>query len=529
MSKSSYVVLLQPDTTVQLLSNLGPNYFTPRATWLVKADQVEIFQDVYLPINSQFYSFTMVLDEVVVKESFKVAKGLKTCTKHIGSWKDKKLSWDNSPVFQRRKDFNGFQFEAVTLPHSTYNIVYSEDGELRVGGFYGEVWKVLENHFNFSTRMRMSPDLKWGARDENGEWNGMVKEVYENRSHIAISVFTLSKARSEVVDLSPSLFQDDIQMFIKYPERESSWTTFIEPFDLYLWLSLLGLLFLLSFTLSVTYHLGPEKKYNSESFTFSFNFFVALTAQMGQGSSIEPKSFSTRMVFISIFFLSVIVITSYSSKMVAFLALIKIQPEIANLEEVPGSNFKLGYVKGTAISDMFKKGEYGTIFKRIYDAKIKKTPTSIVDNISEGLEKIISEKYALVEERSIIMDLIKDNCDVLALPNPVSQAHTGYIWNKNLPHGQFFSHFINGMREGGVLDALRRKYTARQRSDCGTSDTFTSVGFVNIISAFAMLALAYLAGIMLCTAECLLYQILGGGRRLPSVLGNSGTKLAGRV
>ena len=481
MLKSSYVVLLQPDTTAQLLSNLGPNYFTPKATWLVKADQVEIFQDVHLPINSQFYSFSMVLDEVVVKESFNIAKGLKTCTKHIGSWKGNKLSWDDSSVFERRNDFNGYKFEAVTLPAGRKNIVYPEDGELRVGGFYGDVWNVLENHLNFSTRIRMSPDLKWGARDENGRWNGMVKEVYENRSHIGISLM-LSKERSEVVDFSPSIFQDKIQMFIKYPQRANSWTTFIEPFDLYLWVSLLGLLFLLTFALSVTYHLGPEKKYNPGSFTFSFNFFMALTAQMGQGSSIEPKSFSTRMVFITIFFLSVIVITSYSSKMVAFLAIIKIQPEIANLEEVPGSNFKLGYVKGTAISDMFKKGEYGTIFKRIYDAKIKKTPTSIVDNISEGLEKIISEKYVLVEERSFIMDLIKDNCDVLALPNPVSQAHLGYIWNKNLPHGQFFSHFINRMREGGVLDALRRKYTARQRSDCGTPDTFTSVGFVNIIA-----------------------------------------------
>ena len=111
-------------------------------------------------------------------------------------------------------------------------------------------------------------------------------------------------------------------MFVKFPERENSWTTFIHPFHHHLWLALMLLLILLALTISLTYHLGHEKQINPGSFTISYNFLMILGAQMGQGSSLEPKSLATRMAFIPIFFLAIIIITRYSAKMISFLTVI---------------------------------------------------------------------------------------------------------------------------------------------------------------------------------------------------------------
>ena len=444
-----------------------------------------------------------MLDEMVVRESYNVAPGLPIITKQMGIWRGGEQSWDDSTVFERRKDFNGYQFEAVTLQEYPTVIVNAENTGITIGGFFGEVWNLLENHMNFSTRIRISPDGKWGGRDENGTWNGMIQEVYEKRAQIGLGAFGLTKSRSDVVGFSPPLFQADIQIFIKYPERISSWTTFIRPFDPFLWLSLLGLLLLLSLALSITYHLGPEKIHNPGSFTFSFNLLVAFAAQMGQGSSLEPKSFSTRIVFSMIFFVAIIVIASYSAKMVAFLAIVKIQPEIENLEDIPGSDFKLGYLRGTSTSDMFEKAKVGTIYQKIYEQKVKGNPESLNDVFKDGLDKVMSEKYIFVTFAPPVIAMIKDKCDILPLPNPVSKKDNGYIWDKDLPQGQFFTYFINKMGEEGVLDKFRAKYLATPRSDCGTLDQFVSLGFVNIISAFAMLIGAYIVSILVCISECL--------------------------
>ena len=74
---------------------------------------------------------------------------------------------------------------------------------------------------------------------------------------------------------------------------------------------------------------------------------------------------------------------------------------------------------------------------------------------------------------------------------------------KNLPHGQFFTYFVNNLRENGVLEKLARKYILKPRSDCGTSGEFVSVGFTNTLSAFVMLIVASLVAIAVCVSECL--------------------------
>ena len=58
---------------------------------------------------------------------------------------------------------------------------------------------------NFSTRIIISPDGKWGARDENGTWNGMIQTLQSRRAQLALTSLTILKSRSEVIDFSPSL------------------------------------------------------------------------------------------------------------------------------------------------------------------------------------------------------------------------------------------------------------------------------------------------------------------------------------
>ena len=76
---------------------------------------------------------------------------------------------------------------------------------------------------------------------------------------------------------------------------------------------------------------------------------------MAQGSVLEPKSASSKVVFLTIFIFSVIFITSFSAKMILFLAFVKIDPEIETLEDDIASDFKICTIEGTAEEDLFNK------------------------------------------------------------------------------------------------------------------------------------------------------------------------------
>ena len=153
-------------------------------------------------------------------EVYNIGKGLETITRHVGRWKGRELNLDYSELFERRKDFHGYEFEAVVLNDPPLTTVITENEEIRIGGLMGKLWHdVYEKHMNFSTRIRLVPDGTWGGRNENGTWNGMIKELHEGRSDVALCLFAISKARSEVVDFSSPLIETDIGLFIKYPEK----------------------------------------------------------------------------------------------------------------------------------------------------------------------------------------------------------------------------------------------------------------------------------------------------------------------
>ena len=66
---------------------------------------------------------------------------------------------------------------------------------------------------------------------------------------------------------------------------------------------------------------------------------------MGLGSSQEPKTLSTRAVFLLVFLFAIFVITCFSAKMIAFLSLIKLHHEIKTLDDILRSEYQIGTVK----------------------------------------------------------------------------------------------------------------------------------------------------------------------------------------
>ena len=235
---------------------------------------------------------------------------------------------------------------------------------------------------------------------------------------------------------------------------------------------------------------------------------MVVGAQMGQGSSIEPKSLATRAAFIPIFFLSILILTCYSAKMIAFLTFFKIQTPFHTLDDVLLTDYKVGTLDGSAEQDMFANANEGTNFKKIYEEKMRQHSGSFVDTYEQGVEEVMKEKFVFIGYEPAILNIMDGTCKMLRIPNPVTRINLGFAWAKDLPHGQFFSYFLQNLEEKGVLDKLSRQYTKQPRPDCGGSGEFISMGFTNIVSAFVMLLLASVAAIVFCLAECLAKKLI---------------------
>ena len=134
--------MLEPSSIGQLFSSLDLEQLSYHHTWLVQGQVMDVMGGVYLPITSQVYSFIRIQQGVRVEEMYMIDKGLGLITRNVGywNWNGESLSWDESPLFERRRDLQGYQFEAVVQsdPPST-KVLMNEDGAIRISGIFGRV------------------------------------------------------------------------------------------------------------------------------------------------------------------------------------------------------------------------------------------------------------------------------------------------------------------------------------------------------------------------------------------------------
>ena len=512
-SKLLYLLLLDSGAISDLMRSLPSSVLSSPTVWLLSS--CTFTQGVlapYFPIDSEVYCFTHVQERIVVYEVYSIDPNMDQVVREYGSWnQDRNISLHLSDLhlFERRRDLMGYTFQAETLSETPYVTIKTGGREgLRLGGLWGDIWHgMLEKMMNFSTNIVLSPDRQWGAPLENGSWNGIISRLMINQTQVGLASFTQTKSRMEVVDLSPALTEGMDRMFIKYPGRGISWTTFIEPFDIYLWVMILCFIILLTLSLLSTYVLGVEKKINTDNFSLTNSFITIWGSQIAQGSHLQPKTASTRIVFCTSFVLGVILLASYSAKLISFLAVIKTNVPFQTLEDVLHSEYQFGSVDGTAPLTNFINGPENSIFRKIGDNIIMKDKNNIVNTIEEGLEKAKREKYVFVWTADVIKSITDSSCDFLNIPIDLYSVSISLGWSRSVPHRHLIDYYLKKMLETGQLDRVRRVWLHATHEDCESGAGFSPMGLENMVSAFAMIFLLAFISVSILLGEILARKI----------------------
>ena len=103
-------------------------------------------ENLYLPLNSQVYTFTSELGEMVIREMYNIDRGLELRVNKVGSWDGYHLKWECSSFFERRKDMHGYQIEAAALHSPPLITIIKNEHGIQLGGLIGVgmgFWKRL--------------------------------------------------------------------------------------------------------------------------------------------------------------------------------------------------------------------------------------------------------------------------------------------------------------------------------------------------------------------------------------------------
>ncbi|XP_057667901.1 glutamate receptor ionotropic, kainate 2-like isoform X4 [Diorhabda carinulata] len=245
-----------------------------------------------------------------------------------------------------------FTLVVTTILETPYVMMHTTNnytGNNRFYGFCIDILDRISQEVGFDYLLDLVPDRKYGARDPStGLWNGMVLQLMQHKADLAVGSMTINYARESVIDFTKPFMNLGISILFKVPKsQQAKLFSFMNPLATQIWLYVLSAYILVSITMFVVARFSPCEWQNphpceidnalvKNQFSLANSFWFTIGTLMQQGSDLNPKATSTRIVGGIWWFFTLIIISSYTANLAAFLTVERMITPIENAEDLAG-------------------------------------------------------------------------------------------------------------------------------------------------------------------------------------------------
>ncbi|XP_014598143.1 PREDICTED: glutamate receptor ionotropic, kainate 2 isoform X8 [Polistes canadensis] len=391
-------------------------------------------------------------------------------------------------------------------------------GNARFEGFCIDLLKWIAGQVGFQYVIRLVPDHMYGVYNpETKEWNGIVRELMEKRADLAVASMTINYARESVIDFTKPFMNLGIGILFKVPSSQPTRLfSFMNPLAVEIWLYVLAAYMLVSFTLFVMARFSPYEWNNphpcladsdvvENQFSVSNSFWFITGTFLRQGSGLNPKATSTRIVGGIWWFFTLIIISSYTANLAAFLTVERMITPIENAADLAEqTEISYGTLEGGSTMTFFRDSKIGT-YQKMWRFMESKTPSVFVKTYEEGVKRVLEGDYAFLMESTMLDYAVQRDCNLTQIGGLLDSKGYGIATPKGSPWRDKISLAILELQEKGVIQILYDKWWKNTGDVCNRDEKnkeskANALGVENIGGVFVVLlcglALAILVAIL---------------------------------
>ncbi|TRY72597.1 hypothetical protein TCAL_14845 [Tigriopus californicus] len=186
---------------------------------------------------------------------------------------------------------------------------------------------------------------------------------------------------------------------------------------------------------------------------------------------------------------SFIVFATYNAVLTSFLATREVSIPVRNVADFLKPDVKLALKAGTATFDMFRYAKEGSLFKQIYDTKIKPDKLAIFEGGSIAYDKTESNKtrllnlgYYLILDSTFHVLANSDPCQYVFAPfEKFLIDFSSFALTKDSPFKNLFNFHLRKQRDSGIWQTLRQRISFSRPNpsngnDCSNGDGEDEIG-----------------------------------------------------
>ncbi|KAI3379731.1 hypothetical protein SNEBB_004384 [Seison nebaliae] len=404
-------------------------------------------------------------------------------------------------------------------------IMIKKDGKNLTGndkyeGFCIDLLEELSEMCGFNYKIRERADGAYG-RKVNGSWDGMIGELARKEVDLAVGAVTITYGREQDIDFSKPFMNLGISILFKVPKSEKPGLfSFLAPLSIEIWLYTILAYMFVSVLLWVLARFSPYEwtnphpcnapsKYLVNQFNISNSLWFAVGTLMQQGSEINPRALSTRIIGGVWWFFTLIIISSYTANLAAFLTVERFVLPINSAEDLANQdNIEYASLDSGSTLSFFAESKlsvYRKIFKYLTSSK-----DHTVSSEMDGIRRVLQGNFAFFMESSKIEYQMSKDCNLTQIGGLLDSKSYGIATQEGSPWRDILSNAILQLQESGKLQALYTKWW-KTRGTCNREEKKDSraspLGVENVGGIFVVLLAGLSISIFVAVLEFIWYTV----------------------
>ncbi|XP_078609440.1 glutamate receptor ionotropic, kainate 3-like isoform X2 [Branchiostoma floridae x Branchiostoma japonicum] len=475
-----------------------------------------------------------------------------------------------SPEERRSRNVNT---RIAIIEEPPFIIKRGEDGKEEFEGFCIDLITELAKEVDFEFHLYTVADGKYGNQDADGNWNGLVKDLMENKADLALAPLTISSDRERAIDFTKPFMEYGTGLLIKKPPSEGRYLfAFLMPFQIVVWICILVALVCVGFMLYVTSRIrymlrvgepfdndraftlrnsiwfaywslvkresvngeskdggqprvvemgmkdanqpvhpapqGPppsppcrpgcgsskEPRWDSDkAFTLSNSIWFTFSALVRKGGEPAPRSLPIRILAGFWWLFALIVVSTYTANLTAFLTVKRLSSPIASLEDLAKqTEIAYGLEKDVFLYNFFKEQDgTGSVFERMWHS-MSADPNNFATSLTEGIEKVRDGNYVFMDDEPILEYLVAndENCELMLVGKPFLYRGYGIATQRDGHLLDKLSVQILKMQESGRIGMLRDRWWPKEgcvSDHSPAAKDAVALGIDNVLGVFYVL------------------------------------------
>uniref|UniRef100_M3ZMS7 Glutamate receptor n=1 Tax=Xiphophorus maculatus TaxID=8083 RepID=M3ZMS7_XIPMA len=389
-------------------------------------------------------------------------------------------------------------------------------GNDRFEGYCIDLLRELSGILGFRYEVRLVEDGKYGSLDDGtGQWNGMVRELMDHKADLAVAPLAITYVREKVIDFSKPFMTLGISILYRKPNGTNPGVfSFLNPLSPDIWMYILLACLGVSCVLFVIARFSPYEWYNphpcnpdsdvvENNFTLLNSFWFGVGALMQQGSELMPKALSTRIVGGIWWFFTLIIISSYTANLAAFLTVERMESPIDSADDLAKQTKILyGLVEDGATMTFFKKTKIST-YDKMWEFMNSRRQSVMVKSVEDGIQRVLTSDYAFLMESTTIEFVTQRNCNLTQIGGLIDSKAYGVGTPMGSPYRDKITIAILQLQEEGKLHMMKEKWWRGNGCPEEESKEASALGVQNIGGIFIVLAAGLVLSVFVAVGEVL--------------------------